>query len=143
LTPEAGGHIIKGMKIRLFVLLVLIAASGCLTPEARLAASENRLLKRITQYHEALTWRDYEQAAALVAPARRMDFLSRAQKLQRGYTLDSYSVRDLQVDADGRSAKAVLHRTFILAPSVILQAEDIVQPWAQINDVWFLSGPPF
>jgi hypothetical protein len=131
------------MKVRLLALLVLIAASGCLTPEAKLAASENRLLKRVTQYHEALTWRDYDQAAALVAPARRMDFLSHAQKLQRGYTLDSYSVRDLQLDADGRSAKAILHRTFILAPSVILQTEDIVQPWALVKDEWFLSGPPF
>jgi len=132
----------KPSKISIaLVIAVLAAAAGC--PKKSDLSNQDRLLKRVAGYHDALTWRDWQGAAKFVAPESRSEFQAQLQRLDRKYTLDTWVVRDVRpADAAGKVA-VVVYRTFLLSPSVTLQSESVLLTWVLIKREWYLEGPPF
>ena len=131
--------------VKTLVALALLAAAvaGCPRPAAKLENVQNRLLRRVAGYHEAMGWHDWAAAGKFVAPQSRMEFEELTHRLERGYTLDSWVVRDLKLGESGDKAEVVVYRTYLMPPSVTLQSENIILAWVLIKNEWYLAGPPF
>jgi hypothetical protein len=122
----------------------LFLMSGCQKPEAGLAASRSKLDQRVNSYHESIFWRDYETASLLVAKRARAGFNAHAENLRRGYTLQEFFVKEIQISPSGDRAAVVVSRSFVRSASVTLQYEEVVQEWTLGGDgLWYLSGPPY
>lgn len=120
---------------------LILSLYGCPGPEAKLEASQKKLVQRVTLYHECLSWREFDRARLLVAPDKRLDFAAWAQRMEQGYTLDEWVLRDVQIKEEG--ADILLQRRFLVSTSVMLQTENILQKWSLIDKTWYLAGPPF
>ena len=116
---------------------------GCPRPEARVKNARDRLIVRIAEYHDALSWRDFDLAVKFIAPESRIEFKALTKQMERGYTLDSWVLRDLTTAESGDRAEAVVLRSFIMPPSVTLQSESVLLAWVLIEKEWYLAGPPF
>lgn len=105
--------------------------------------ARDRLIIRIAEYHDALSWRDFDTAVKFIAPEGRIEFRALAKQMERGYTLDSWVLRDLKTAESGDRAEAVVLRSFIMPPSVTLQSESVLLTWVLLEKEWYLAGPPF
>lgn len=125
------------------LLLAAVAFSGCPTQQEKLWTRKSNLAFRVQQYHECLYWKEYERASLFVAPERRMEFLAFVEQSRQGYTLDNFSIKDVQISPSGDTAAVVVKRSFVLSSSPSPQMEEITQPWVLLKGEWFVAGPPY
>ena len=122
----------------------LMLTIGCADKETKLAARQSELAQRVENYHESIFWRDYETASLLVVKKGRAGFNAHAEKLRRGYTLQEFFVKEIQISPSDDRAAVVVSRSFVRSASVTLQYEEVIQEWELASDgAWYLSGPPY
>jgi len=133
------------LKLLCAVTLVFAVMSGpCEDGDAyREASRQADLRKRVNQYHDRFSWRDFDAASLYVSKEMRLDFMNYADGLRRGYTVEAVTIRDIKVSESSKQAAVMVRRSFIKSPSVILQTSDITQEWAFKNGGWYLTGPPY
>lgn len=126
------------------VMLAAMFLSGpCEKDQYSAAARQAELGKRVQAYHERFAWRDYEAASQFVLREMRGDFMTYADSLRRGYTVEGFALRGVKFNDKSDQAAVVVRRSFIQAPSVYLETKDITQEWVFKNNGWYLSGPPY
>ncbi|HUT51780.1 MAG TPA: hypothetical protein VM658_00170 [bacterium] len=128
-----------------WTLAALIMAVGCADHAGRgVKGKEPALRERVDMYHELITLRDYDAASLLIKREYRNDFVSYAQRMQRGYTLESYSIVKVEMNPAGNQAAVVVSRSFVAPASVTLQTQDFVMHWELGPDGgWMIASPPY
>ena len=132
---------------RLFFCAVLIAVAsltfGCKESEFLKASKKADLTERVEQYHDRFRWRDFETASMMVVPSMRGDFMVYADTIRRGYAIENYAVKSINVSDSGDQAAVSVRRSFIESTSVVLQTQDLIQQWIYKEGGWYLAGPPY
>ena len=123
--------------------IVLILVFGCADREAKIARSKIQLIEQVDQYHDSFFWHDYNRASLFVAPEMRSDFLDFSKDLRRGFTLEEFTIKEVQMSPTGERAAVVVERSCATAPSVTLQSQELTQEWVLRDGAWYLAGPPY
>jgi hypothetical protein len=133
-----------GKTAGVWAFAALVMVTGCADHVGKLSGNEPALRKRVDQYHELISLRDYDGASRMVRREYRNDFMSYAQKMQRGYTLESYSIVKVEMNPAGNQAAVVVSRSFIAPATVTLQTQDFVMHWELGPDGdWVVASPPY
>lgn len=131
----------RRFSVLMSVLLILVF--GCGDREVNVATRQLELMERAKEYNDCFFWRDFDKASLYVLPEAKPDFLAFAHGLRHGFTLEGFTIKDIQMSPTGERAAVVIMRSFIMTPSVTLQSEEFTQEWVLWNGGWYLSGPPY
>jgi len=133
------------MKKTAVIILTLgfVMAAGCPDKQTRTANRRDDLLRCVQDYNEHLSWREFDKAAAYVTSQKRSHFLSWSEPLKRGFTLESFYIKDVEISPSQERAAVVVIRSYIISPSITLTTEEFAQEWIVKDGAWYLSGPPY
>ena len=123
--------------------ILLLAGCPGKNSEAKLESRKLELKARIKEYTDCFFWRDFEKAANYIVPEKRGEFFNFADRLKKGFTMEDFLVKVVEVNEAGDQAGVIVRRSYILGSSVTVQEEDFTQQWVLRDGVWYLSGPPY
>jgi hypothetical protein len=128
--------------IHCLVPAILILVSAC-AQAPHLRPGYRTLEERVTDYHDAFRWRDYESAVSFIKPDEREGFREYTETIKEKLSVEDYKIVKVSREEKELEAAIVIKRSYTLLPSVTLKEDEFEQHWVFLEDAWYLAGPPF
>jgi hypothetical protein len=115
-------------------LLAIAFVAGCMVPPA----SEKEILRDdVRDFHEAVRWQRFGDAAVRVATEQRARFLDRLARLRGDAELSDYEITNVQPEAPDRVAVGV-RLEWQSKQTGLLRATSVLERWRREHRQWFL-----
>ncbi len=126
-----------------FLAAILIFACGACSNAPHLKLGYQPPEEAADRYQDALRWKDFDSARALMAPEALAQFDSFVKDNSTIFNILEHTIIGANISQGGYLAQVKIRRSFYLSPSVNPREEELIQTWKLINGRWLLAGPPF
>jgi hypothetical protein len=131
--------------MRVFTLMLFLFLSGCQTFQQ--VDQKTKLHQALTEYMQALRWKDFYGAAAFMAEENRASFLEDFAG-KEDLNITNLTLVQLEPTANANEYQAVVRLEYFLLPSTTVRTKDIHQTWILYLDPssikpkgWFITTP--
>ena len=97
------------------------------------------LKETIDKYNKAIKWAGYASTAGMIEEAERQAILEKKLKEMNDKNVVEYSLGDLSLSGDGKSATALVQYSLINQKYQSLENSIELQLWKKIDGRWYLS----
>jgi hypothetical protein len=120
---------------RLAAIALLLAACA----HEKSGDAFTRLKDSVDGYNHAFRWKYYERAATFLPKDIRASFLATYEDDDSSLQVEDYSIIDLDVGDDSKSATAKVKVRYMMLPSVTVEHVTLVQHWHELEGQWILE----
>lgn len=140
LTPAAGAVPKADLTVPrlLFLSLLVLTLTGCLTPKAHENPKTTQELQVALQdFHMKLRWGLWEQAAAYTADNYRNQFLGRYEELGDDYKIVKLEVK--QVKLGDPISTVEVEQEWYVEPVMVVQKKRYIESWVFHSGMWRIN----
>lgn len=129
------------MKVRSVVALVgvvaFVAAACASTPEEQTASPEE-LVRSVTDFHQHLRWRRYNEASAYLPEADKGRFVGQFEEVDETFRVVEYEIRSVEFGKDGKRATSKVEVQWLREPDMRVHKDKIEERWEAREGRWLL-----
>ena len=136
-TKRKGNDMTNGIKGRISLLVtltLLIFAFSCA------GVKVEQLNDTIDKYNRALKWGGYQASAPLIDESVRQKLLAKKLKEMQDKNIVEYSLADLSISQDQKTATAVVQYSYIDQKTQSVHGFGELQVWKMVKGEWFLAN---
>jgi hypothetical protein len=112
------------------ILLLLVTTGSCSTGAfSKKNLNEDDYRRAVEAFNDAIRWREYQAAAAFVAPQLLEVFLKQTDALAERIRLSEYQVQQSNMNAEARSGVVLLRYRFYYPTDPTIRSKDLHQKW--------------
>ena len=125
---------------RLLGLALILICGGTLLgcPGGMSGTLKEQLQRSTMMYFDGIRWKKFSQAAVVIPPEKRLDFIQSRESSQDTFFVTSCEVKSVNLDDDKEEARVEVVYQWYKLPSVTIKTTRLEQTW-EFNDQWYLK----
>ena len=126
-------------QLSCLLLFIALGANSFGCPGGMTGTLSEQLQRSTLMYFDGIRWKKFSQAAVVIPPEDRLDFIQSREGSQDTFFVTSCEVKSVNLDKDKEEAIVEVVYQWYKLPSMTIRTTRLEQTW-EFTDQWYLTN---